>query len=169
MIISIDPGQFNSAYSIYDHKTRTINSCGILSNKKTLNLLKSNSNCDLLVVENIRSYGNVIGNTTLDTCVWIGRFVQVWKGEYKLLPRKTIAFKMCHTITASDTNIRQAVISRFAEFNGLPDNKRSMIGNKKKPGMLYGVTKDMWAALAVALVYHDIDDDLTRRYNELLT
>ena len=45
---------------------------------------------------------------------------------------------------AKDSNIRQALIDRFG-----------VVGTKKNPGWFYGVSKDVWAAIAVGVTYHD--------------
>jgi hypothetical protein len=45
---------------------------------------------------------------------------------------------------AKDSNIRQALIDRFGEP-----------GTKKVPGLLYGIKKDEWSALALGVFWHD--------------
>ena len=47
---------------------------------------------------------------------------------------------------AKDSNIRQALIDRFGP-----------VGTKKNPGWFYGVSKDVWAAIAVGgVTFHDL-------------
>ena len=77
------------------------------------------------------------------TCVWIGRFTQsaIMAGaDVHLVYRKDIKLHLCHSVLAKDSNIRQALIDRW----GAP-------GTKKAPGPTYGITNDVWAALAVAI------------------
>jgi hypothetical protein len=52
---------------------------------------------------------------------------------------------LCHNARANDANIRQALIDRY----GPP-------GTRLHPGLLYGVVRDIWAALALAVAYLDI-------------
>ena len=105
---------------------------------------------DLLVIEQIKSYGNVMGDCVLQTCVWIGRFIQAWNGPFELIPRKRIVTHLCMNPRANDSNVRQALIDRWG-------GKEKAIGSKSKPGILYGVRNDMWSALAVAVAWSELD------------
>jgi hypothetical protein len=60
------------------------------------------------------------------------------------IPRLKVKLHLCHDSRAKDANIRAALIDRF----GKP-------GTKKNPGALYGVTRDLWSALAVAITFWD--------------
>ena len=64
------------------------------------------------------------------------------------IPRRAVKLHLCRTSTAKDTNIRQAIIDLYG-------GPITAIGNKKNPGPLYGIHKDMWAALALALTWRD--------------
>ena len=55
---------------------------------------------------------------------------------------------LCGNPRAKDANIRQAIIDRFG-------GKAAAIGTKKNPGPLYGVSGDVWAAIAVGLTWQD--------------
>lgn len=113
---------------------------------------------DLLVIEMIKSYGNVMGDSVLQTCVWIGRFIQSWGPRpYELIPRKRIVTQICMNPRANDTNVRQALIDRWG-------GKEKAIGSKAKPGPLYGMKNDMWSALAVAVAWTELD----RQFQEKL-
>lgn len=61
-----------------------------------------------------------------------------------MMPRIEVKKHLCHNGAAKDSNIRQALIDRF----GPP-------GVKKEPGILYGVKKDIWAAMAIAVTWFD--------------
>lgn len=144
-VIAIDPGDKQSAILYWDNTNYTISKKEILDNEKILDYLqiKSKSNT-ILVIEMIASYGMPVGVTVFETCLWVGRFIQAWGGEYKLVYRKDIKLHLCNSPRAKDTNVRQALIDKYGEP-----------GTKKCPGFLYGIKKDLWSALAVATYYNE--------------
>ncbi|NTU49903.1 MAG: hypothetical protein HGA87_03275 [Desulfobulbaceae bacterium] len=151
-ILAIDPGNTHSAFVVYE--PMNVVEHGKVSNDDMLLLLLQDYNpaqFDDMVVEMIASYGMAVGKTVFETCVWIGRFMQCWNGQCKLAYRKDIKTHLCGSTKAKDANIRQALIDYFP-----PSGQGAIpqIGNKANPGPLYGITKDRWAALAVA-VYWD--------------
>jgi hypothetical protein len=99
-----------------------------------------------------------VGKEVFDTCIWTGRFIQAHKeahglkAEHTLVYRKDVKIHFCHSMKAKDSNIRQALIDRFG-------GKDKAIGKKNAPGPLYGVSKDMWQALAVGLFWMDTQGD----------
>lgn len=103
----------------------------------------------VLAVEMIASYGMLVGADVFETCVWIGRFVERWGGKHALVYRRDVKLHLCDSPRAKDANIRQALIDRFGP------GKATAIGTKKAPGPLYGFKSHLWAALAVAVTYHD--------------
>lgn len=140
-ILAIDPGNERSAFVIWDGKT--IHDKGIVDNEQ---LLEYSEAYDYLAIEMVASYGMPVGRTVFETCVWIGRFLEMLKRkeDYKLIYRKDIKMHLCHSMRAKDGNIRQAIIDRL----GAP-------GTKKNQGVTYGVSKDIWSALGVAIYAYD--------------
>ena len=147
-IISIDPGNEDSALLVYDNQkiimmTLCTNTeiCNHLRNIK-----KENVRGDILAIEMIASYGMPVGREVFETCVWIGRFQEIWGNDeyFKLIYRKDVKMHLCNVTRAKDSNVRRALIDRF----GKP-------GTKKEPGLLYGVKRDIWSALAIAVYVYD--------------
>lgn len=145
-IISIDPGPIRSAWLVYDG-TRPVE-FGLDPNPEVISRLPSFAVfCDLLVIEQIRSYGMSVGAEVFDTCVWSGRFCQAFDPERTVwLPRQKVKLALCYDSRAKDANIRQALIDRFG-------GKDAAIGTKRNRGPLHGISKDVWSALAVAVAW----------------
>ena len=78
-IIAIDPGNIESAYCVIDSKTYKPLEFNKIKNE-TLEVGFWNQNqykIDKLVIEMIASYGMAVGKEVFDTCVWIGRFIEL--------------------------------------------------------------------------------------------
>lgn len=87
-----------------------------------------NSEYDLLVIEMIASYGMAVGQTVFETCVWIGRFVEIASFnniKFEYIYRKDEKMNLCYSMKAKDSNIRQALIDRFGP-----------VGTKKNPRLV---------------------------------
>ena len=156
-ILSIDPGNEKSAYCIIEKDTLKPVEIRLIENKFLLEkILKDDFDFyyDKAVIEMIASYGMAVGRTVFDTCVWIGIFKQAIeaKKDYEIkadfLYRKEEKMHICGTMKAKDTNIRVALIDRFAKHD-----KKLGKGTKKNPDWFYGFKKDLWAAYAVAITY----------------
>lgn len=151
MILAIDPGPSESAYVLWDGSR--IADFGKVPNAEMLSLIRSEpyrANHGHLVIEMIACYGMAVGAEVFETCVWIGRFIE--RADRRAatfrLTRNQVKNHLCHSSKANDSNIRQAIIDRFG-------GKAAAIGKKATPGPLYGVSGDVWAALAVALTWSD--------------
>ena len=148
-IIAIDPGNIESAYCVIDSKTYKPLEFNKIKNE-TLEVGFWNQNqykIDKLVIEMIASYGMAVGKEVFDTCVWIGRFIELASLqaiEVEYIYRKDEKMNLCHSMKAKDSNIRQALIDRFG-----------VVGTKKNPGWFYGFKKDIWSAYAVGVTYLD--------------
>lgn len=150
MIIAIDPGNIESAYVIVENDLSKVIEKAKVLNDDLLNDIPrffKDYQIDHVAIEMIASYGMAVGATVFDTCVWIGRFYQKFE-EFWTKPtfiyRKDEKMCLCHSMKANDSNIRQALIDRFG-----------VVGVKKNPGYFYGFKKDIWAAMAVAVAFHD--------------
>jgi len=150
MILAIDPGPEQSAYVEWNPKTQMFHGKGIRDNVKlleTIETLAKTSPIDYhLVIEMVACYGMPVGKEIFETVLWTGQFKHAWgTNPFSFAYRKDIKIHLCNSMKAKDSNIRQALIDRF----GAP-------GVKKNPGKLYGVSKDIWSAVAIAVYYGDI-------------
>ncbi len=151
-ILAIDPGNVESAYMIL--RDGGICVFAKVENDSILKMLEdmagNQSPCEL-VIEQIACMGMAVGESVFETVFWSGRFAQIWKTwgyqylrQFHRIKRGEVKMHLCGTMRAKDANIRQALIDRF----GAP-------GTKKNPGATYGISGDVWAALAVAVTFYD--------------
>jgi hypothetical protein len=162
-ILAIDPGTTQSAFVILCPGNYQIVDCGILDHeamRARLMVWRSQyPGPTELAVEMIASYGMAVGKTVFETCVWIGRYVELWGGTpvsaarpWSYVYRKDVKLHLCGSPRAKDANIRQAILDLYPPAGG---GKVPQVGTSKEPGPLYGVSKDIWAALAVGITYLD--------------
>jgi hypothetical protein len=151
-VFAIDPGSTKSAYCIIDSDTLRPLYFGILPNDELRIEIQEwrFEETDVAAIENLQSYGNLIGRDVLETAQWIGRF-------YECLVRKTYTaplfvlrmeekMHICHDSKAGDSNIRRALIDRFCTHDF-----RTGRGTIKNPDFFHGFKDDIWAAYAVGL------------------
>lgn len=102
---------------------------------------------DVVLIEQMDSYGMPVGREVFETLYWSGRFHQasLWQPVQRLT-RRAVKLQICGTSTAKDANIRLALLDRYG-------GKAKAVGNKAEPGPLYGVHGDQWAALALAVAW----------------
>lgn len=116
-ILAIDPGPTESAFVLYDGK-RPVRS-GIESNYELRALIMSDYLGDVaesMAIEGIACYGMAVGKETFDTCIWIGRFIEVFAGDYTLVYRPDVKLHLCKSARAKDPNVRQALIDKFGNY-----------------------------------------------------
>lgn len=145
-LVAVDPGSDESAMVCF--AGRAIVRRSKSGNLETLEMVKHYRSLGFshLAIEMIASYGMPVGKEVFDTCVWIGRFIEAWGGPFTLVYRRDVKMFLCGNNAAKDGNIRQALIDRYG-------GKVAAIGNKKSPGPLYGISADVWSALAVAVTW----------------
>ena len=159
LIFAIDPGDKLSAFVVYDTHQRGFLHKGKVTNEELQQVIEGIKQSywePYFVIEYPQPIGQPMYTQLVDTIFWIGRFVQQWGRQYTLLDRRHIKKNLCGRASGmGDKNVRAAIISRFSDHPALGGGKQPEIGTKKLPGPLYGVSKDIWAALAVALTYED--------------
>jgi hypothetical protein len=155
MILAIDPGHKQSAYCVWDGQW--LKEFGILENEAFLNELKflaapGGTVLETVLIEMVASYGMAVGKEVFETVFFIGRLWERLDTPKQLVYRKDVKMHLCHSMRAKDANIRQALIDRF----GPP-------GTKNSKGLLYGVSKDVWSAVAIAVYWWDTHQGIERR------
>lgn len=151
-LLAIDPGPTESAFIVLNDglPTRSFNKipCADL-----MEMIRSGSfdDCEHLAIEMVESFGMAVGSEVFETVFWAGRFVQEWEQEsvpdlcWSRVYRKEAKMHLCQSMRAKDANIRQALIDKFGGS--------SAVGKKKNPGPLYGISGDVWSALAIGVTF----------------
>ncbi len=151
-VLAIDPGSKESAYVLWDgvrilQKAKLTNEavCDLVGR---VALMDMSVQC-IAIEQIVGSYGQNAGMEVMMTAHWSGRFVQRWATQRSdasalLLPRKTVVTHVCGHGKANDSNVRAALIDRVGE-----------VGKKSQQGPCWGVSADIWAALAVAVTAFD--------------
>lgn len=147
-ILAIDPGTQQSGWAVLD--SGRVKESGVSPNASVLErirvlggYIKAGLHAPMtLAVERFEARGMAIGDESVETVMWTGRFIQAWHHPEAVVRVKRSAVKLhlCGTTRAKDANVRQALIDKL----GPP-------GTKKAPGPTHGVASHAWAALAVAV------------------
>ena len=158
-ILAIDPGSTQSAYLVYDTDAplvfpQVFPGFGIKQNEELRRDLAGIiipqfvASAKIMVLEQVEHYGTgmPVGKTIFDTCIWMGRFIESWGGPYRLMPRREVKLHLCQSARGNDATVRAALMDRFGT---------DPIGTKRRPGVLHGISKDIWSALALAVTYAD--------------
>jgi hypothetical protein len=145
VVFAIDPGTTHSGWVLYasdGYGKHSVLQSGVDDNHELLVWVRHGQRADTLAIEMIAGMGMTVGQTTFDTCRWIGRFQQAWREPEKVrfVFRRDVKLELCGDSRAKDSNIRQALIDRIG-----------LQGTKKEPGPTYGVKSHAWSALAVAV------------------
>ena len=159
IVLAIDPGPTVSAAVLFDTDEQRIlatvrdeNAIVRAWMRRDVRLVAAHLPV-AFAIEMIASYGMAVGAETFETCVEIGRFIERWKTledrDVRRVYRREVKLHLCGTVRATDSNIRHAILDRFGP------GRTKAVGTKANPGPLYGLSKDLWQALGVALVVGD--------------
>ena len=151
-ILALDVGTTESGFCLMDEQTYFPYRFGKIANEDLIDIVKT-EDYTKLAIEAFASYGMAIGQSTIKSIEWNGRFIQLAVNrDIPVFPvfRKEEKITICGSMKAKDANIRQALIDRFAKF----DFKTGK-GTKKNPDWFFGFSQDSWTAFAVGVTYLD--------------
>lgn len=155
-VLAIDPGNEQSAYCVLeDYKPVAF---GKVPNVELLERIRRGvlfGGLNAAVIEMVASYGMAVGKEVFETCVWIGRFIQALDDFRAIRAQRIFRIEeklaLCHDSRAKDSNIRQALIDRFAKHD-----MKTGKGTKKNPDWFYGFAADVWQSYAVGVTWLDL-------------
>ena len=162
-ILAIDPGNTESGYAVIEMPEFKLLDFGKIKNEELLEkverypffgweAIEPYFKIDRIAVEMVACYGMPVGKDVFETCVWVGRFIQALCDEnISYIYRKEEKLTLCGSLKAKDTNIKQALVNRYAKHDF-----KSGKGVKKNPDTFYGVAKDAWQAIAVGVTYYEL-------------
>lgn len=154
-ILALDPGNTQTGYAVLEMPEFRLIKFGKADNTSLLTLVANSDilyDVDAVAIEMIDSFGMAVGREVFETCVWIGRFHQAADHpNTHYVYRKEEKEILCGSLRAKDANIRRALIDRYARHD-LKNGK----GTKGNPDVFYGVSKDVWAAIAVGVTYYEL-------------
>lgn len=153
-ILALDPGNTQTGYAVIEMPEFRLVEFGKIDNEEMLDCIVGSAlpPVDTVVIEMVASYGMAVGREVFETCVWIGRFHQAaGHPNTHYVYRKEEKEVLCGSLRAKDANIRQALIDRYARHD-LKNGK----GTKANSDVFYGVSKDVWAAIAVGVTYYEL-------------
>jgi hypothetical protein len=153
-LLSIDPGNVESGICHFIGKYCDKNKpFGKFANEIVLELIKKGG-IDQIVIEFPIPRGMPASLELFFTVEWIGRFKAAALDNnipFDYIDRARVKMVICGAPSATDTNIRAALIDLYGEP-----------GTKNNPGPTYGFTKDAWAALGVGHTYIEEGESMAR-------
>lgn len=161
MIFAIDPGPTLTAYVVWNG-SKPLEGAIVPSEQLVRQLTVSNGTYDLSIkgvaCEHLQCFGMAVGKEVFESAYWIGewrRFCRDVRLPFYRVFRSEVKMAICGNARATDSNIRCAILDHFG-------GKTVAVGNKKNPGPLYWVKKDLWSALAVAITHTRHEQGTTR-------
>lgn len=148
--LGIDPGTTHSGVVVWADDERRVLYADNVENyelRKNFGPLLVQYAPYLCVLETLSPRGMALGNSTFQTLVWVGRFIEVaWRYDVtaKLMTRDEIKRELLGrtNVPSADSKIVQLLKDEVGEK-----------GTKKAPGPTYGVSKHAWQALGAVWAY----------------
>lgn len=158
-ILAIDPGSRESGWVLWSPDQGLID-FDKAPNSSVKNKLALYADCIVpdkakVVIEKITLYQRADENIH-DTVLWCGRFLEVSDeiaNPGVLMTRTEVKKTLLpglKTTERNDSTIKAYLKDRFAP--GVSNHGK---GTKKEPGYFYGFKADVWQAFALAVAYHD--------------
>lgn len=150
LVFAIDAGSTHSGYAILERdpiqilkeKTPTF---GKIPNEELLEIIPHWTKNTDFAIEFPYPKNNVVAFEVFLMTAWVGRFQQVIEqnhGRHFKVFRHREKSVLCRSGAANDSQIRASVIDLLGGK-----------GTRENPGNTYGVTADVWQALAVGITF----------------
>lgn len=156
LILAVDPGPEKSSWVLWSTSTERVASGeDQLDNARLRDWLGGNirDSTEQMVIERPVLMGQNATAALLETSRWAGVFEGAWPGVVDRLTYHKVRCQLARSGNAKESEVKQALISRFAPAGYGPQGK----GTKSNPGPFYGVVGHMWSAVAVAVAWCDME------------
>ncbi len=166
-ILAIDPGNIETGFCVWNSKTEKMVTKDYINNKLFLQNLDNKITTDWgvedVIIEMFSSYGGSFGQTSIDSCVFIGMLKEKLEWDHKvvLVFRQTIKMHHCKTLRGvNDGAVNCILREKYGEDN-----------TKKKPNEVYWnkevekfggrkwMNGDIWSSMAIATWYCEPKDN----------
>jgi len=136
-LLAIDPGTSKSGW--VSISAGQIVDAGVSDNAAILLKIQTMAPA-CIAIEWIQSMGMQVGQEVFETCLWVGRFIQIAPKFTQIIrvPRTQVKLHHCGSARAKDPNVSAALREKYGEK-----------GTKKEPGYFYLVSSHAWQAFAV--------------------
>ncbi len=155
-IIAIDPGPELSALVAYDPLTRLPLDMRLIATTDALAWLRRADPDDygVLAVEYTPPYTlqtasgqGFVPSQVVATAIEIGAMREAWCGAFALVSRLDVKKHLLGKTSGNDAMVAAALVDRYG------GTLAAAKGTKRARGPLYGIKRDLWAALAVAVTW----------------
>lgn len=138
VVLAIDPGPAQSGVVRFDGQRVLF--AGVIDNEDVLKII-ADDNSDVLAIELFVATNQCLGNESIETIHWGGRFHQACgdPGSVVLIPRAMVKRALGVGHRGGDKEVNAALLAAIGPK-----------GTKANPGPTYGVSTHAWAALGVA-------------------
>lgn len=149
--IGLDPGTKQTGWCVFDPEGEIVLLAGHDDNERILEMLDLLRMKDAVVMESFAAQGMPLGESSLETVRWEGRFIERHRGKVNRITRREVKVELCNSARAKDANIRQALVDLYAHGFG-----NHGYGTKAEPSPLYcmkGSGSHGFSALAVCTAW----------------
>jgi hypothetical protein len=126
-VLAIDPGTTESAFIVWDGEK--IHDSGFVMNEVLRHFFSARLEfitVDAIAIEMIACYGMAVGKEVFETCVWIGRFIEL-AGKYpRLVFRRDIKMHLCNSAKAKDANVSQALRDKHGKKGNKEESRQTL-------------------------------------------
>ena len=111
------------------------------------------ANFPQVACERVASYNQIAGNEVLQTCEVFGDIRATCRDhgiDFTPIFRREVKMRLGLQVSVGDPEVSTAIRELYPATGG---GKKPQVGIKSKPGPLYGLSFDAWAALGVGLAW----------------